>query len=75
MTDSNDVQKEIELLRRRVILQRREITELQNAASPATSAEALLDRMLARIEELCKERNRLRTEEPAQRRVLGGRHW
>ena len=48
--------------------------------APAISiaaAELLLTRMLAKIESLCDERDRLKKEEsgPTKGRVLGGRSW
>ena len=46
--------------------------QLQRAGLPTTSAEALLDRMLNKIDDLCAERDRLRKGLP--RRMLE-RHW
>lgn len=40
--------------------QRREILQLQKAGIPTTAAEALLQRMLDKIDTLCTERDRLR---------------
>jgi len=40
---------------------------------PGTSAEALLDRMLNKIDNLCAERDRLKKEQP--HKALRGRHW
>ena len=50
---------------------------LQRTRIPAASAEALLQRMLDKIEMLCAERERLKKEQPGpmKRRVLGGRRW
>jgi len=31
--------------------------------------------MHAKIDDLCAERDRLKKEQPAERRVLGGRSW
>jgi len=40
------------------------------------SAEALLERMLNKIDELCVERDRLKKEQgPVKGRVIGGRKW
>jgi hypothetical protein len=41
------------------------------------SAEALLDRMLAKIDTLCVERDKLKRElpSPIKGKVLGGRSW
>ena len=62
--------------RNRVNRQRREIMQLQRAGLPTTSAEALLDRMLNKIDDLCAERDRLKKklEKGVPRRMLG-RHW
>jgi hypothetical protein len=40
-------------------------------AATAASAEALLERMLNKIDDLCAERDRLKREQPAK--ALGGR--
>ena len=50
--------------------------QLQRAGLPTTSAEALLDRMLNKIDDLCAERDRLKKklEKGVPRRMLG-RHW
>ena len=71
------VRSEIEHLRVQVLRQRREILQLQRAGLPTTSAELLLQRMQAKIEDLCDERDRLKTGEggPTRGRVLGGRSW
>ncbi|TQF29151.1 hypothetical protein UNPA324_05485 [Bradyrhizobium sp. UNPA324] len=71
------VQREIEHMRTQVQRQRGEIRQLQRAGIPTSSAEALLDRMLNKIDDLCAERDRLKKEQPppAKGRVLGGRSW
>jgi hypothetical protein len=51
---------------------RKEITQLQRAGISTTSAEALLDRMLDKTDDLCAERDRLKKERP--RRTLE-RKW
>jgi hypothetical protein len=48
--------------------------QLQRAGLPTTSAEALLDRMLNKIDDLCAERVRLKREQQRPRRKLR-RHW
>lgn len=54
--------------------QRKEILQLQRAGIGTASAELLLGRMLAKIEDLCDQRNRLKKEQGAMKgRVLGGR--
>lgn len=71
----DQVRLEIEHMRTQVGRQRREILHLQRAGVPVTSAEALLERMLDKIDTLCAERDRLKAELPRQTRVLGGRKW
>jgi hypothetical protein len=56
--------------------QRGEIRQLQRAGIPTASAEALLERMLAKIDAMCAERDKLKKEQaPTKGRVLGGRSW
>ena len=70
MPDIEFVRGEIARLRLQVLLQRREIAQLQRAGIPSTSAEALLDRMLNKIDDLCVQRDRLK-----QPKALGARQW
>jgi hypothetical protein len=60
-------------MRVQVQRQRREITQLQRGCISTTSAEALLDRMLNKIDDLCAERGRLKEEQPG--RSLRARRW
>jgi TolA-binding protein len=70
------VRSEIERMRTQVARQRGEIRQLQRAGIATASAEALLERIQNRIEELCAERDRLkRGQGPVKGRVLGGRSW
>jgi hypothetical protein len=71
------VRSQIEQMRVQVGRQRREILQLQRAGISTASAELLLGRMLAKIEDLCAKRDRLKKEErgPTKGRVLGGRSW
>jgi hypothetical protein len=70
------IRGEIERMRAQVSRQRKEILQLQRAGIPTASADALLQRMLDRIDGLCVERDRLKKEAPAGKgRVLGGRTW
>ena len=73
MPDIGFVRGEIERMRVQVQRQRREITQLQRAGISTTSAEALLDRMLNKIDNLCAERDRLKKEQPSQ--ALRARRW
>jgi hypothetical protein len=72
----DDVRSEIERMRAQVSRQRGEVRQLQRAGIPTASADALLERMLDSIDQLCAERDRLKKElEPVKRRALGGRSW
>jgi hypothetical protein len=75
--DLDHVRSEIEHMRAQVGRQRKEILQLQRAGIGTASAELLLGRMLAKIEDLCAERDRLKKEQggPTKGRVLGGRSW
>jgi hypothetical protein len=57
------VRSEIERMRTQVGRQRKEILQLQRAGIPTTSAEALLQRMLDKIDSLCADRERLKAEQ------------
>jgi hypothetical protein len=50
------VRSEIERMRVQVLRQRGEIRHLQRAGIPTASAEALLERMLNKIDDLCAKR-------------------
>jgi hypothetical protein len=72
----DDVRSEIEWMRAQVNRQRGEIRQLQRAGISTAAAEALLERMVNRVDEMCTERDRLKKElEPVKRRALGGRSW
>ena len=75
MPDIDFIRAEIERYRTQVNRQRKEILQLQRAGIPTASAEALLQRMLDRIDSLCAERDRLKAALPRPSRVLGGRKW
>ncbi len=49
------IRREIETMRTQVHRQRGEIRQLQRAGTSTASAEALLERMLNKIDELCSE--------------------
>jgi hypothetical protein len=73
MPDLNFIRFEIERLRSQVVRQRCEIRQLQRAGVATSSADALLERMLNKIDELCAERDRLKKAQgPVKGRVLGG---
>jgi hypothetical protein len=73
--DLDDVRREIEHMRVQVGRQRKEILQLQRAGISTASAEVLLARMHAKIDDLSAQRDRLKKDQPAERRVLGGRSW
>jgi len=75
MPDIDFIRREIEHMRVQLGRQRREILQLQRAGICTASAELLLGRMHSKIDDLCAQRDRLRKEQPAERRVLGGRNW
>jgi hypothetical protein len=56
--------------------QRGEIRQLQRAGIPTIFAEALLERMLNKIDALCAERGKLKRELPPPRngKAMDGRH-
>jgi hypothetical protein len=70
------IRSEIEHMHLQVARQRKEILQLQRAGVPPPSAEALLQRMLDKIDSLCAERDGLKAELPRPKgKVLGGRNW
>jgi hypothetical protein len=73
--DLEGVRKDIEHMRVQVGRQRKEMLQLQRAGVSTAAAEALLQRMLNKIDELCLKRDKLKRQEPQTRRVLGGRKW
>jgi len=58
MADLQYLRGEIEHMRRQLHRQRRDTKDLQHAGIPSRSAEELLERMLAKVDSLCAERNR-----------------
>jgi hypothetical protein len=78
MPDLDYVRAEIERMRAQVGRHRKEIQQLHRAGIPTASAEALLEKMLAKIDGLCVERDKLKREQgfsPTKGNVLGGRRW
>lgn len=77
MPDLEYIRGEIERRRIQVGRQRKEILQLQRAGISTAAAELLLQRMQAKIEGLCSERDRLKKKQggPTKGRVLGGRSW
>jgi hypothetical protein len=60
MPDIRFIRAEIEHARRQVDRLRNEIRQLQRSGISNGAADALLDRMLNKIDDLCAERDRLR---------------
>ena len=69
----DNLRSEIAFMRLQVGRQRKEILLLQRAGIPTTSAEALLQRMLDKIDGLCAERDRLKAELPRAEGQSAGR--
>ena len=63
MSSLDYIRAEIVRMRGQVGRQRKEILLLEEAGISTQSANALLERMLAKIETLCADRDRLRQEE------------
>jgi hypothetical protein len=74
MPDIEFIRGEIQRTRLQVLRHHKEIKQLRRAGLPTTSAEALLDRMLNKIDYLCAERDRLKREQQHPRGKLG-RRW
>jgi hypothetical protein len=74
--DLAHLRTEIENRRRQIERQRRAIRDLQRAGISTVSAEALLARMLGKVDELCADRDRQVGEErrkyPGTNKVING---
>jgi hypothetical protein len=70
------IRNEIELRRRQILRQRKEIQALQRAGISTRSAEELLARMLSKVDDLCIERDRQvreqRVKYPGTDKVIKG---
>jgi hypothetical protein len=70
------VRNEIEHMRRQILRQRKEIQTLQRAGIATVAAEALLQRMQDKVDDLCRERERLvgesRRKYPGTDKVING---
>jgi hypothetical protein len=62
---SSYIRTEIERIRVQVSRQRKEILQLQRSGISTASAELLLERMHAKIDQLRSERERLKAEQPS----------
>ena len=63
MPDLPYLRAEIERMRRQLHRQRKEIRDLQRAGISTKAAEELLERMLAKVDGMCAERDRQRREQ------------
>jgi hypothetical protein len=74
--DLSVIRGEIEHMRRQILRQRKEIQDLQRAGISTLAAEELLGRMLAKVDGLCAERDRLigeqRRKYPGTNKVING---
>jgi hypothetical protein len=74
--DLSYIRNEIEHMRRQILRQRREIRDLQRAGIPTKSAQELLERMQAKVDGLCVERDRQVREErvkyPGTNKIING---
>ena len=77
MPDIDFIRADIEHRRRQVLRLRGEIRQLRHSGISSPSAEALLDQMLDKLDQLCAQRDRLKKEQPGHNKgkVVGGRHW
>ena len=77
MPNIDFIRADIEHRRRQVARLRGDIRKLQHSGISTSAADALLDRMLNKIDELCAERDRLKKGQPGHNkgRVFGGRRW
>ena len=70
------IRSEIEHMRRQILRQRKEIQDLQRAGVTTKSAEELLERMQAKVDGLCTERDRQvgeqRRKYPGTNKVING---
>jgi hypothetical protein len=75
MPDIDFIRAEIQRMRSRVVRRRGEIRQLQRAGIPSSSSEALLEKMLNKIDELRAERDRLKREQPSHNKGKVLRRW
>jgi hypothetical protein len=72
----DDLRAEIESMRRNIQRQQGDIRSLQRSGISTVSAEELLARMLAKVDELCAERDRLvgeqRRKYPGTNKIING---
>ena len=73
MPDIDFIRADIEHRRRQVLRLRGEIRQLRHSGISSPSAEALLDQMLDKLDQLCAQRDRLKKEQPGhnKNKMLG----
>lgn len=72
------LRSEIDRMRVQIGRQRKEILQLQRAGIGTASAESLLSRMQAKVDDLVTQRDAMKQADPpkpVRRKVLGGRKW
>ena len=69
MPDIDFIRADIEHRRRQVQRLRGEIRQLRHSGIYSASAEALLDQMLDKLDQLCAERDRLKKEQPGHNKA------
>ncbi|TFW57987.1 hypothetical protein CT676_26585 [Bradyrhizobium sp. MOS001] len=69
MPDLNYIRSEIERMRVQIGRQRKEILQLRRAGVATASAEALLSRMQAKVDDLCAQRDEKKKSEPGEVRT------
>ena len=76
MPDLAYLRSEIARMRSQILRQRKELKDLQRAGIPTRSAEELLERMLAKTDGLCAERDRQVKEQevkyPGTNKIING---
>lgn len=75
MSHIDVIRAEIQHMLCQVARQRGDIRQLQRAGIPSKPAEALLDRMRNKIDELRAERDRLKGEQPSHNKGKVLRRW
>ena len=77
MSDIDTIKGELYRHRTQVQRLRNEILQLQRAGISTASAETLLQRMLATMDSLREQRDRLQIDQTgsARAKILGGRRW
>ena len=75
MLDIDILKGELSRYRRQIQRQRNQILQLQRAGISTASAEALLQRMLAKVDSLRDQRDQLQTDKTDRAGAKVGRRW